>query len=126
MKNPIITPLLAIALCVLVFAPMALLQTTAWTGMAVSYSWRSGSLSQGLSETFDGAHPCALCKVVQESRKPENGLASGTAAAAFGAGLGVLLALGIRRLDRRFSGSASVLYPIPQVCAFSEPLTAGR
>ena len=57
----------------------AALQTVAWARMAVDYTREAGSLRQGLAETFDGEHPCELCRQVkagvekerqQERRKP--------------------------------------------------------
>lgn len=48
----------------------ALLQTVAWTGMILSYS-QENSLREAISMTFDGEHPCAMCKVVRESRTAE-------------------------------------------------------
>ncbi len=53
-------------------APWAVLQTAAWAGMALSYSTRTGSLQEGLSQTFDGRHPCALCLAVERGRAQEN------------------------------------------------------
>ena len=44
-----------------------LLQTVAWTGMVISYS-RVASFTTALEMTFDGKHPCALCKVVEAGR----------------------------------------------------------
>jgi hypothetical protein len=48
----------------------ALLQTVAWVGMAVSYS-QDASLTVALAKTFDGQHPCKLCKVVETGRSAE-------------------------------------------------------
>ena len=48
----------------------ALLQTVAWTGMLVSYS-RDGSFKQAVAKTFDGKHPCPLCKVIEKGRAEE-------------------------------------------------------
>lgn len=48
----------------------ALLQTLAWTGMIVSYS-RDASLREAISMTFDGEHPCSLCKVIKQGRSEE-------------------------------------------------------
>ena len=48
----------------------ALLQTVAWTGMLVTYS-RGTSLREAVTKTFDGQHPCALCKLVQQGRAQE-------------------------------------------------------
>lgn len=46
------------------------LQSVAWVGMTIQFS-RSDDLSTALRKTFDGEHPCSLCKVVQEGRKAE-------------------------------------------------------
>jgi hypothetical protein len=48
----------------------ALLQTVAWTGMIVGYSLE-GSFSEALSKTFDGKHPCCVCKMIQQGRATE-------------------------------------------------------
>jgi hypothetical protein len=47
-----------------------LLQSVAWGGMLISYSTTT-SLSEAISRTFDGKHPCRLCKVVQAGRETE-------------------------------------------------------
>lgn len=52
----------------------AVLQTVAWARMIVDYTHDSGSLRQGVAETFDGAHPCELCRkissgIVRETRE---------------------------------------------------------
>lgn len=41
--------------------------------MLLSYS-ENGSLQEAARKTFDGDHPCALCKAVKESRKEEKKL----------------------------------------------------
>jgi hypothetical protein len=48
----------------------ALLQSVAWVGMAVSYS-QDCTLRQALVKTFDGQHPCKLCKAVREGKSAE-------------------------------------------------------
>jgi hypothetical protein len=48
----------------------AFLQSAAWVGMIVSYS-REVSLIEAVSKTFDGEHPCCLCKMIQKSRAEE-------------------------------------------------------
>jgi hypothetical protein len=40
------------------------LQSAAWVGMMVSYS-RGGGIGEALEKTFDGEHPCLLCKLVE-------------------------------------------------------------
>lgn len=52
-------------------AQWVVLQSAAWVGMAVSYSIKAGSLTEGLSETFDGQHPCPMCKLVDQGKKSE-------------------------------------------------------
>ena len=52
-----------------------ILQSIAWIGMAVSYS-QDSALTEAISKTFDGNHPCQLCKVVQEGKKSERKQAS--------------------------------------------------
>jgi hypothetical protein len=46
----------------------ALLQTAAWAKMIVQYS-RAASLQTALEQTFDGQHPCAMCKVIQKAKQ---------------------------------------------------------
>ncbi len=48
----------------------ALLQTVAWTGMIVAYS-QTDSFRQAVSKTFDGKHPCPMCKSIQKGRAEE-------------------------------------------------------
>ena len=45
----------------------ALLQTIAWGNMLVDFSSES-SFSEAMDKTFDGEHPCPLCKVVKKSK----------------------------------------------------------
>jgi len=45
----------------------AVLRTVAWTGMLLTYS-RDGSWKEAVAKTFDGKHPCALCKVIDKGR----------------------------------------------------------
>jgi len=47
----------------------AALQTVAWTMLASNL--RCGSFSQAVSKTFDGRHPCCLCKAIAAARKSE-------------------------------------------------------
>lgn len=48
----------------------AFLQTIAWTGMVVSYS-RDASLNEAVAKTFDGKHPCRMCKAIKQARAEE-------------------------------------------------------
>ena len=60
-------------ICALVFSiggHWAALQVVAWTGMTVSFS-QQDTLGAALSKTFDGKHPCKLCKVVSAGKKAQ-------------------------------------------------------
>jgi hypothetical protein len=48
----------------------ALLQTVGWAGMVWQYS-KDASLSVALAKTFDGQHPCQICKIVTEGQNSE-------------------------------------------------------
>jgi hypothetical protein len=47
------------------------LQSIAWTSMIIDYSKR-GTLCHAIAQTFDGAHPCSLCRVVNKANSSEN------------------------------------------------------
>ena len=46
------------------------LQSLAWTRMLMSYS-RGGHIVAAVAKTFDGRHPCALCKQVERAKSTE-------------------------------------------------------
>lgn len=46
----------------------AALQSAAWVGMAVTFV-QQDSLGMALNKTFDGQHPCQLCKFVEAGKK---------------------------------------------------------
>jgi hypothetical protein len=66
----ILRKLLAIGLVLLMQGPAMMVQEVAWVKMLVSYTRESG-LKQGVIATFDGKHPCSLCKQAAEFRKQE-------------------------------------------------------
>jgi hypothetical protein len=43
------------------------LQVVAWTGMVVKYA-QDVPLGEALEMTFDGDHPCPLCKVIRKAQ----------------------------------------------------------
>jgi hypothetical protein len=49
---------------------MALLQSVAWATMVHDFS-RNGSLTQAVEKTFDGKHPCAMCKKIAKAKNSE-------------------------------------------------------
>jgi hypothetical protein len=62
--------LTAIALILLMQGPAMLVQEVAWMKMLVDYTQERG-LKRGVIETFDGDHPCKLCKKAAEIRQQE-------------------------------------------------------
>jgi hypothetical protein len=42
----------------------------AWLGMVVNYS-QDGTVGEALVKTFDGKHPCALCKAIARGKQTE-------------------------------------------------------
>ena len=63
--------MLVAALMISIGAQWAVLQSAAWMSMAVSYTIKAGSIAEGLSQTFDGKHPCKLCHVVKKGTDSE-------------------------------------------------------
>jgi hypothetical protein len=62
--------LLVFMLCVTLGFHWGLLQSVAWVGMLVNYS-RQGSFKEAVVRTFDGQHPCPLCKLVRAGKTSE-------------------------------------------------------
>jgi hypothetical protein len=58
------------ALCCAIGLQWVALQSIAWTAMIVDYS-KQGSLCHALAQTFDGAHPCSLCHIVNKGKTAE-------------------------------------------------------
>lgn len=46
------------------------LQSVAWGGMIADYA-RTAKLTVAVEKTFDGQHPCGLCKKIEKSRGSE-------------------------------------------------------
>ena len=51
-------------------AHWAALQTVAWTTMLAS-NLHGESFSEAVTKTFDGEHPCCLCKAIAAAKKSE-------------------------------------------------------
>jgi hypothetical protein len=62
--------LVVVALCASLGFHWAFLQSVAWVGMMVNFS-RQVSLAEAVVKTFDGQHPCPICKLVSEGKKSE-------------------------------------------------------
>ena len=57
-------------------------QSVAWVGMAVSYS-QDAPLKEALVKTFDGKHPCPLCKEIAKGKQAEKRSAAAPAGKKF-------------------------------------------
>jgi hypothetical protein len=55
------------ALCLAIGLHWAALQSVAWTAMLIEYS-KHTTLRQALTRTFDGDHPCAICKGISAAQ----------------------------------------------------------
>jgi hypothetical protein len=62
--------MLALAVCASIGLHWAALQTVAWTQMLVTYS-QNAALGEAVKKTFDGEHPCELCRLVQHGQNEE-------------------------------------------------------
>ncbi len=62
--------LVCVALVSIAGGHWAALQVLAWTQMVNMYS-RDASIVEALMKTFDGKHPCGLCRKVDEGRQKE-------------------------------------------------------
>ena len=51
--------------------PWAVWQTVAWSQMLADYTRASGSMWTGVAQTFDGEHPCALCREIASAKAKE-------------------------------------------------------
>lgn len=59
--------LVVLTLIYVVGAHWFLLQSAAWVGMVVKFS-QADSLEVALQKTFDGQHPCRICKIVKSGK----------------------------------------------------------
>jgi hypothetical protein len=61
---------LVLALAAMLGAHWALLQTVAWTTMLAG-NLQSNSFQVAAEKTFDGKHPCCLCKAIAAGKQSE-------------------------------------------------------
>lgn len=60
-----------VALCCAIGLQWVALQSIAWTAMIVDYS-KNTSFCHAIAQTFDGAHPCSLCRIVNKGKTAED------------------------------------------------------
>ncbi len=56
-----------------------MLQTIAWAEMLRAYTASSCSVAEAVEQTFDGQHPCELCREIQSAKAKEKSGAPMTA-----------------------------------------------
>ena len=61
---------LVVALLAAIDGHWAVLQTVAWTNM-LAENLQTSSVSEAMAKTFDGNHPCCLCKAIKQGKKSE-------------------------------------------------------
>jgi hypothetical protein len=61
---------IAVTLCLSIGGHWLGLQSIAWAKMIVDYS-QSCSIAQAVAYTFDGEHPCDMCKHINKARSGE-------------------------------------------------------
>jgi hypothetical protein len=61
---------MALSLVCLIGLPWALLQSFAWTTMLIG-NLATNPVGVALQRTFDGRHPCPLCKAIAAGKKSE-------------------------------------------------------
>jgi len=69
-RTPLRTSCIAFLLVISIGGHWALLQSVAWMGMVINFS-QTETLAEAVSNTFDGKHPCKLCKVVARGKASE-------------------------------------------------------
>jgi len=62
--------LIALALAGSIGLHWSFFQVVAWAGMVISYS-QNAPLTEAVAKTFDGQHPCKLCKQIAKSKRSE-------------------------------------------------------
>lgn len=62
--------LVVLALVASIGGHWALLQSVAWTQMLVERT-QQASFGEAVKTTFDGAHPCAMCKRITDGKQKE-------------------------------------------------------
>ena len=87
--------LIALVLILCIGAQWPILQSVAWMRMLVSYS-KHGTIEMAIAKTFDGKHPCKLCKLVIAGKQAEKGKDQQTS---------------LKKLDLFLTISAPILFP---------------
>jgi hypothetical protein len=88
----------------------AILQSVAWVTMVASYS-QTAPLKAALVKTFDGKHPCPICKFVSTGKKSEQKQETQKL---------------LTKLDIFLASTPAGLFPpVPDALHFTQPPSAG-
>jgi hypothetical protein len=68
--RPLLRLLALVAALQLIGGHWVMLQTTAWVGMVVDFS-KASSVTEAVSKTLSGMHPCKLCHAVKTGQSEE-------------------------------------------------------
>lgn len=98
-------PLIFLAMFSIAGGHWAVLQTVAWTGMAIEYS-RDSSLAAALTKTFSGKAPCKMCKTIEAGKEKESRLPASVKAD--------------KKIDKFLARSGRAI-PLPPPAQFSYP-----
>ncbi|MEI8292644.1 MAG: hypothetical protein WCG66_01500 [bacterium] len=61
----------AMALFFIIGGHWGVLQSIAWAGMIWTYTTQDGSILVGAEKTFDGTHPCSMCRSIKAAKQQE-------------------------------------------------------
>ena len=70
MFPPLTKALITLALAGSIGLHWSFFQVVAWAGMMICYS-QNAPLTEAVAKTFDGQHPCKLCKQIAKSKRAE-------------------------------------------------------
>jgi hypothetical protein len=70
MSSRLLNWLAVVTLTFVLGAHWAILQSVAWVTMVAGYS-QTAPFKQAIVQTFDGNHPCPICKFVAKGKKSE-------------------------------------------------------
>ncbi|NBZ95740.1 MAG: hypothetical protein EBR40_04830 [Proteobacteria bacterium] len=104
-SHRIMTMMMALALFVAIGGPLAVLQGVAWATMIRDYS-RTGSVTAAVEKTFDGKHPCAMCKKIAAQRTHEEKAP---------------VTMKVDKKAEFFIASGAAIAPLPAVRSFAYP-----
>lgn len=96
----------ALALFFIIGGHWGVLQSVAWATMLWTYTSQDGSVLAGAKKTFDGHHPCSMCRSIKAAKKQETKTPQTIAAT--------------KKIEL-FSVVASSLLPLPEGDQFQYP-----